>query len=200
MKQILFLSLLLMKISLFSQEQITNNQEYTTSISLSPLSFITLMADSEDADINDLWLAMSFNVATNNTEYDFGIAKYPNYLSLSVEKRNFINKDLFGFFYGPFISFDMLNLTVDSSTLPAFSTDNSIPGDKYSLIGFRFGGDIGYRINMNNIGLTPKIGLSIPLYYLYELNNYTAEELQQIYTFTYLLRIFSFGIKIDFIQ
>lgn len=200
MNKILFLSLLLVNISLFSQEKVITKQEYTTSISLTPLTLLTLMADSEDFSINDLWIAISYNIATNNTEYDFGIAKYPNYLSLSIEKRIFSNKDFFGFFYGPFLSFDMLNLVVDSSKVPGFSTDNSIPGDNYSLIGFRFGGDIGYRINIKNIGFTPKFGLSIPLYYLYELNNYSVEELQKIYAFTYLPRIFSFGFKIDLIQ
>lgn len=98
MKRFFVVQLLLLNIFIYSQKTKNIDSEYDlNAISLSPLSLFTLKADPDDISFDDYWMSITLNFAKNNTEYDFGVSKYPNYFSLSVEKRNFRNSKYFGF-------------------------------------------------------------------------------------------------------
>ncbi len=183
------------------QENSTASDTQQLSISISPLAFLTMLmgnGETNDIPLNNIWFSISLNLSSNKNEYDFGLAKYPNYASLSVEKRIFFNTKYSGFFYGPFVSLDWLYLVLNSSQLPGYSINNDISGDEYHFFGVRFGGDIGFRLRIKDVGFTPKIGLSIPIFYLYGLDNYSRYELARIYACNAGFRAFSMGFKIDF--
>ena len=205
MKKALVLLVLCFLFSAHSEEiidNVTTSDQPVMSLGLSPISLLSLMITNSDdtVKINDIWLSLSINIGSNKREYDYSIAKYPNYFSLGIEQRNFFNDKYSGFFYGPFTQFNMWMLSLDAGHYPNYSTDRYNSGDRYTLIGLKFGECIGFRIKIIDVGITPKVGISIPVFYLANLGSYSNEEKRNIYINNALSNALSIGLKVDFVQ
>lgn len=92
MKKALVLLVLCFLFSAHSEEiidNVTTSDQPVMSLGLSPISLLSLMITNSDdtVKINDIWLSLSINIGSNKREYDYSIAKYPNYFSLGIEQR-----------------------------------------------------------------------------------------------------------------
>lgn len=196
MKKIILICLSLLACTVYATES------QTFSISLSPLSFLSLLAGSQEnnVSIDDIWMSLSLNVGSNKKENDFFITKYPHILNIGIEQRNFLKDNFSGFFYGPFISFDYSKLILQDKKNPGYTTNKYENETVYSLLGPRIGEAIGYRFKIKSIGVTPKIGIGIPLYYLFGLSDFSNTEIKKIYIKNMALNCFFLGLKIDLEQ
>lgn len=204
-KNVIILILILCITPRIYAEEIVENEigsASTLSIGLAPLTLLTCLIGNtvEDISINDLWFSISINLGKNKQEYDWFVAKYPHTFSVGLEKRFFLRKTLKGFFYGPFCSINFSRLSLSAEYHPAYSTGTYVEGDVYSCFGIKLGGEIGYRFKIKEVGITPKIGIGIPIMYLFDLDQYDRSELTQIYLNNMLFNCTFIGLKIDLMQ
>lgn len=176
-----------------------SSSEPVLSIGVSPASFMSFVTLSSEngVSLDRVWLSLAVSVGIDAKEYSLGFAKYPHYVSLMGEQRFFFSSDFSGFFYGPFVSLDMLTLTLDDSRLPAYMV-SAYEGEQYHVVGLRIGGALGWRFRFSSVAITPRLGLAVPLLYLWGLENTTSDAWWTIYGATALARFVSLGCKIDF--
>jgi hypothetical protein len=150
-----------------------------------------------------LWINLSLNIGTNNKEMDYEICVIPNFADFNIQTRYFKNSSYSGFFYGPFFSLEYLKLSIipgDEIGIQAEIGNSNLVGDEYYLVGLRYGGDIGFRLRIKNIGFTPKIGLAIPLFYCFNAQLTNKNDWLKFYGLNAIMRCIDFGFKIDFFQ
>jgi hypothetical protein len=179
--------------------KINSSSEPVLSVGVSPASLMSFVAPFSEngVPLDRVWLSLAVSVGIDAKEYSLGFAKYPHYVSLMGEQRFFFSSDFSGFFYGPFVSLDMLTLTLDDSRLPAY-TVSAYEKEQYHVVGLRVGGALGWRFRFSSVAITPRLGLAVPLLYLWGLENTTSDAWWTIYGATALARSVSLGCKIDF--
>jgi len=207
MKKVLILLILIFFIpsALFSQNiQNTKN----ISFSLDPLSLIGaiyfLSTDEEEKTENSFsWFGMDFNWETERG-YEAGAGFFigDHRTAISTKLRFFSNREnqsgVFFGFYG-LIEWRKMDWFFDDDnelTISWFfpSTEKS---NEYHSIGITGGFDIGFRIRLNNTGITPYIGLGIPLFYCFGSlppDSYKRD----FYLGNAIIRAINIGIKFDF--
>jgi hypothetical protein len=171
------------------------------SVSVDPITFIgTLLASNND--IRNMWLCTELNMDANNKELGFGIFARADRFALRTQYRSFFNKERqSGFFWGlygciewrkMFWIYNENNKINIGWNFPFVGSDNV-----YHSVGLTGGFDIGFRIRGKTVGVTPYIGLGIPLFFCFgDLPPQKDRELFNIQNI--IFRAFDIGLRIDF--
>jgi hypothetical protein len=202
MKQSFFIGILIvLSYTIFAQN---------FSISVDPITFIGLLLSQKDengeqqsSDIRNTWVCVELNMETNSKkEIGFGIFIRADRVALRTQYRSFYNKERqSGFFWGlyghidwrkMFWIYDENNEIGIGWNFPFVGNDNV-----FHSIGITGGVDIGFRIRGETVGVTPYIGLGIPLYYCFgDLPPEKDKELFNLQNTTF--RAIDIGIRLDF--
>jgi hypothetical protein len=185
-----------------------------SSLSLDPITFIEFIGflltsndengEQQSSDIRNLWLCVEGNFETGSKrEAGFGIFARADRVALRTQCRFFYNKERqSGFFWGlyahiewrrMFWVYDENNELVVGWNFPFAGNDNV-----YHSIGATGGFDIGFRIRGKSVGVTPYIGLGIPLYYCF--GNLPQNDKETFDFANTALRAIDIGLRIDFFQ
>jgi hypothetical protein len=187
---------------LFSMDY-TNN-----SISFDPLTFIGIFfipdnGESQFVDLRNLWLAVDINWETEKQrEMGLGLFLRGDRVAITTKYRMFHNKETqSGFFWGLYglIEWRRLYWYYDKNseitigwTFPFVGHDNV-----YHSIGITGGIDIGFRIRSNSFGITPYLGLGIPLFYCFG-DLPPEKNTQEFNIMNITLRAINIGLRLDF--
>jgi hypothetical protein len=199
---IIFIMTILISSNLFAQNY------KNTSISFDPLTFIiaALPSSSDNQNtsnsIENIWLCVDLNWETEKQkEMGVGIFLGMNQIYLKTQYRSFYNKERqSGFFWGIYglLEWRKMYWFYENNEL---GIGWSIPFNRrdnvYYSIGITGGFDIGFRIRMGNFGITPYLGLGIPLYFCFTdlpPKDYNME----FYVINTAVRAINIGIKLDF--
>jgi hypothetical protein len=180
------------------------------SISFDPITFVGLLfapkdenGEQQSSDIRNMWLCFELNMETNNNkELGFGIFARADRLALRTQYRSFFNQERqSGFFWGLYghIEWRKMYWIYDENNeinigwnFPFVGYDNV-----FHSIGITGGVDIGFRIRGTTVGVTPYIGLGIPLFYCFgDLPPEKDKELFDLQNITF--RSIDIGIRFDF--
>jgi len=203
MKKLLLILIIIIFFSSSLMAQELNNQK-NVSISFDPLTFFVLLIAPDQSEINfrNMWFAMDFNWETEKQkEMGIGIILQENRIALKTQYRSFYNKERqSGFFWGLYglvewrrmYWYNENNNIGIGWTVPYIYNENT-----YHSIGITGGFDIGFRFRIIDIGITPYIGLGLPLFYCF--NNLPSENYkQEFYINNAVIRAINIGIKLDF--
>jgi len=199
---IIFCIIIFFSSGLMAQE--LDNNYKNLSISFDPLTFIGLIIvpDESQIDFRNIWFSMDINWETENQkETGIGIILKSNRIAIKTQYRSFYNKERqSGFFWGLYglLEWRKMYWYNDNNNLGIGWTFPFIDNDKtYHSIGITGGFDIGFRLRIHDIGITPYIGLGIPLYYCF--GNIPPEKYKQEFTINNtVLRAINIGIMLDF--
>jgi hypothetical protein len=179
------------------------------SLSLDPLTFlIFLLPDTEQStegqrDARNLWLCMEANWETNSKkELGVGLFARADKFALRGQYRNYFNKarqsGVFIGLYGTveyrkmFWLFDENNEFGIGWNFPFIGNDNV-----YHSIGLSAGFDVGFRIRIGDVGITPYIGLGIPLYVCFG-DLPPENNREEFYSKNTTFRAIDIGLRVDF--
>lgn len=176
------------------------------SMSMSPITLLILTEMEEDAPPDFVWLSFSFNYQLEDRkEIGIGATIIPGYFDIKAQGRKYNNENHSGFFYGPFalLEYRKCFWEKDSDSSYRISPDLFDSGrgmNQFHSVGLRLGMDAGFRIHMEQMAVTPYIGVAIPLFYCFDGQGSTEikENWQQFYLDNLLIRAVDFGINIDF--
>jgi hypothetical protein len=180
------------------------------SISFDPITFIRVLLspltlngnEEQSSDIRNIWLGAELNMeTTSKKELGFGVFLRADRVALRAQYRSFFNKERqSGFFWGLYGHIDwrkMFWIYGENNEIgigwnfPFEGNDNV-----FHSIGITGGVDIGFRIRGGNLGVTPYIGLGIPLYYCFgDLLPEKDREMFNLQNTTF--RAIDIGIRID---
>lgn len=208
MKRIIILIITtLISTNLFAQN--TKN----ASISFDPfsifgvISFLSTSADEltpADRYFNSLYFDMDINWETEKQkEMGVGIFLGAHKVALKTKYRSFYNKERQnGFFWGLYglIEWRRMYWFYDKDNNDQFSIGWNLPftenDNVYHSLGITGGFDIGFRFRIENLGITPYLGLGLPLYFCFgNLPNNNIKEFDILNT---TIRAISIGLKLDF--
>jgi hypothetical protein len=181
-----------------------------SSLSLDPITFIGFIGfllssndengEQQASDIRNLWLCMEVNLETSSKrEAGFGIFARADRVALRTQYRFFYNKERqSGFFWGLYahIEWRKMSWSYDENNVLfvrwAFAENDNV----YHSIGAAGGFDIGFRIRGDHVGVTPYIGVGIPLYYCF--GNLPQNDKETFDFANTIFRAIDIGIRIDF--
>jgi hypothetical protein len=140
----------------------------------------------------------------NKKELGFGIFARADKLALRTQYRSFFNKERqSGFFWGLYghIEWRKMYWIYDENdeitiglNFPFVGNDNV-----FHSIGITGGVDIGFRFREEKVGITPYIGLGIPLFYCF--GDLPPEKDKELFNFQNItFRAIDMGIRFDFFQ
>jgi hypothetical protein len=186
----------------------------SSSLSLDPLTFIQLIAfllDSEEdaaeepSDIRNVWLCGEVNWPANEKrEIGVGLFARGDRFSARVQFRNFFNKErqsgLFGGLYG-LVEYRKMYWFYGANNEIAIGYSYPFAGgdNVYHSIGLTAGFDIGFRIRGEKTGITPFVGLGLPLFYCFGSLPGNRDN-REFYLLNAMLRAVDIGVRIDLIQ
>jgi hypothetical protein len=202
--------ILILIITVFIPSDLFAQDLRNTSISLDPLTLIGILLtvgsedeESGEMDFNNMWFGMDINWETEKQkEAGFGIFLAGHRVSLKTQYRTYYNKErLCGVFWGLYGLIEWRRMSWYYDDDNELNINLSFPfagGDNvYHSLGITGGADVGYRYRKNSFGVTPYIGLGIPLFfYLGSLprKSYSKEfNLMNI-----ALRAIHIGLNVDF--
>jgi hypothetical protein len=183
-----------------------------SSISVDPMTFAgfflwALSPQSEDeeqrSDIRNLWLCFEANLETSSKkELGFGIFARADRFALRTQYRSFFNKERqSGFFWGlyghiewrrMYWLYDKNNEITVGWSFPFLGNDNV-----FHSVGATGGVDVGFRIRGKTLGVTPYIGLGIPLFFCF--GDLPPEEDKELFYFRNItFRAVDIGVRLDF--
>jgi len=172
------------------------------SISVDPVTFIELML-WEDIDIRNMWLSVDLNWETEKQkEMGVGIFLRGDRVAATGKYRTFYNKErqsgVFWGFYGR-VEWRRMYWSYDDDSDLAIGWEFPFVGDDnvYHSIGVTGGLDVGFRYRNNNLGVTPYLGLGIPLFYCFGKLPH-KDDYQDFYLVNMVLRSINIGLKLDF--
>jgi len=76
-------------------------------------------------------------------------------------------------------------------------TNNKSKGSDYFLAGARFGGNVGIRFNFGLLGLTPRIGLTVPVFFIFDSFDFDDDSNAKFYALNALMRVLEIGLTVD---
>ena len=184
--------------SLFAQDS------RNTSISVDPLTFFGLLINSGsgDADFRNMWLSVDLNWETESQrEASLGVILKANRVALKSIYRTFTNKERqSGMFLGLYglIEWRKMYWLFNSDEELTIGWNFPFKGNDnvYHSIGIAGGVDIGFRFRNENFGITPYMGLGVPLFYSF--GNLPPSSRQEFRILNTMVRAVNIGLKIDF--
>jgi len=203
MNKIIFIFCIIIFISSGLTAQESFNDYKNVSISFDPLTFIGLLTapNESEMDFRNMWFGMDFNWETENQkETSLGIILQSNRVAIKTQHRSFYNKERqSGFFWGLYGLIEWRNMRWynENNNIAIIWTYPSIDNSSYHSIGITGGFDIGFRFRTSDIGITPYMGLGIPLFYCF--GNLPSEKyIKEFYITNAIIRTINIGIKLDF--
>jgi hypothetical protein len=201
MKRLIFISIIffLFSCNLFSQDY-TNN-----SISFDPLTFIGLfLGRGDNTELRNIWFGVDINWETEKQgEMGLGLFLRGDRAAIITKYRMFYNKEtqsgFFWGFYGLIEWRQMYWFYEDNSELTVGWTFPFHGDNVYHSLGIRGGIDIGFRFRSNNFGVTPYLGLGIPLFFCFG-DLPPQKDIREFYLSNIALRAINIGLRLDFFQ
>ena len=209
MKKIIVISIL----TIFISSRLYAQNLRNSSISFDPFSllgtilfFASLPNENEEPrqiDFNNIWLGIDANWETKTQkEMGLGIFLGTHKIALRTQYRSFYNKEKqSGFFWGlygliewrkMFWMYDNDNELTVGWGYPFIESDNV-----YYSLGIAGGGNVGFRFRKNNFGITPYIGLGMPLFYCFG-SFPPKHDMKEFDFMNIIFRAIDVGIKLDF--
>jgi hypothetical protein len=187
-----------------------NISAQNSALSLDPITFIGLLSSPKDEngeqqspDMRNMWLCFELNMETKSRkELGFGIFARADRFALRTQYRSFFNKErLSGFFWGLYghIEWRKMYWIYDENSEITIGWNFPFEGNDnvFHSIGITGGIDIGFRIRGENVGVTPYIGLGIPLFYCF--GDLPPEKDSEAFNFqNTTFRAIDIGVRIDF--
>ena len=169
--------LILFFVIFFISQSVFSADNRNSSISFDPLTFLGLVLGPDDDDIDDndvvdfrnMWFCASINWETENQrEMGFGLFLRGDRITITTNYRSFYNKERqSGFFWGLYglIEWRRMYWFYDNNSELFVGTNFPFVGDNvYQSVGITGGFDTGFRFRALNVGITPYLGLGIPLF------------------------------------
>jgi hypothetical protein len=180
------------------------------SVSVDPITFFGLLLTPKDengkqqsADIRNIWLCLELNLETNNKkELGFGIFARADRFALRTQYRSFYNKERqSGFFWGFYGNVEWRRMYWIYDEDDKFAIGWFFPfignNNVFHSIGITGGVDIGFRFRGEKIGVTPYMGLGIPLFHCF--GDLPPEKDRELfYLQNAAFRAIDVGIRLDF--
>ncbi|MDR2447326.1 MAG: hypothetical protein LBD58_08600 [Treponema sp.] len=185
------------------------------SISADPITFVGFVVwaltpqdengEQRSSDIRNMWLCFELNMETNNKkELGFGVFARFDKFALRTQYRSFFNKERqSGFFWGLYghIEWRKMYWIYNENNEIAIGWNFPFVGNDnvFHSIGITGGVDVGFRFRKGNFGITPYIGLGIPLFYCF--GDLPPEKDKESFDFQNItFRAIDIGIRFDFFQ
>jgi len=179
-----------------------------SSISFDPLSLIGLLwffSTNEEGvhqiDPDNAWFGMDINWETEKQkEMSVGFFLGTHRVALKTQYRSFYNKEnQSGFFWGLYglIEWRRMNWYYDEDNELSINLFGSGEDNVYHSIGITGGFNVGFRFRFSNFGITPYVGLGIPLFYCFG-GLPPEDNIKDFYFANAVLRTIFIGINIDF--
>jgi hypothetical protein len=187
----------LIPFNLFAQEY--NN----SSVSFDPLTLIGLLLGDGNVDFRNMWLAVDINWETEKQrEMGLGLFVRGNRVGITTKYRFFHNKEkLSGFFWGLYGLIEWRRMYWFYDDNSEIIMGSSFPfvesGNVYHSIGITGGADIGFRFRIKNFGITPYLGVGLPLFLLFG-DLPPQNNMQEFYIQNAITRAINIGLKLDF--
>jgi len=198
--------LILIIITLFSSNLFAQNLR-NSSISFDPISLIGLVwFFSEDEnqmseiDFNNIWFGMDINWETkSHKEMSVGFFIGTHQVALKTQFRSFLNKEnQSGLFWGLYglIDWRRMDWVYDENNELSIAWISSGSNNVYYSIGITGGINIGFRFRSGSSGITPFVGLGIPLFFCFG-NLPPQNNINDFYIANTIIRTINIGINID---
>jgi hypothetical protein len=157
-----------------------NSYSQNVSVSFDPLTFIgMLLLPSSDqnreelatGDIRNLWICVEANwELKNRTEMGAGLFIRGDRFAIRSQWRTYFNKERqSGAFIGLYGVFEYRKMywlyEKDGGVSIGFDFPFSGENNVYHSLGLTAGFDVGFRLRIGNVGITPFIGLGYPLFF-----------------------------------
>jgi len=181
-------------------------------ISIDPVTFIELMlwGWGNDVEIMNIWLSMDLSWETEKQkEMGLGIFLRGDRVAATGKYRIFSNKERqSGFFWGfyglaewrrMYWSYDDDAVLEINWRYTVVGNDDYSNDNVYHSIGVTGGLDVGFRYRKGALGVTPYLGLGIPLFYCFG-NLPQKDDYLDFYLMNMIFRSVNFGLKLDFFQ
>lgn len=177
------------------------------SVSVDPLTLLGLLPARETSgmDIRNMWLCATLNFQTRSQkELGFGVFARADRVALHTHYRSFQNEErLSGFFWGIYGRIEWRQMYWYYNETADLSFGWSFPfrsgGIVYNSAGITAGADIGFRIRINNVGITPYAGVGIPLFLCFGVFP-EGEDRRRFRAINALFRAIDVGIRLDFFR
>ena len=200
MKKVFFTILCFFAIlNVYSIDQNTSNMSF----SVSPLSFLTLISSGNDDEYGNQafpYISFSLNFPKRNVEKDIFFLISGNDFSIGLETRNFRNYSFDGFFFGSFISLDYQKRKIVENAVQV-DFFSSYKTDFFSVLCLKLGSEMGFRLKLGEIGVSPKIAFCLPICVPIGLDKYAEKYSSNYWNYyfaTIIMNICVVGLKIDF--
>lgn len=179
-------------------------------VSVDVFTFINMLIQTPPGDnqeqppasIESLWACVELSFTTDaGRELGFGIFARADRVALRTNYRFFSNADeQSGFFWGWFGHIEwrkMLWMYDDNNEVAVgwnypFSADNV-----YHSVGLAAGVDVGLRIRMGAVGITPFIGAALPLFYCFG-DLPPEQDRNYFWLQNIVIRAIDIGLRLDF--
>jgi hypothetical protein len=200
---------LILIVSIFIPSDLFAQDTKNISISFDPLTlvgiFLTVCSEDEETgeiDFSNMWFGMDVNWETEKQkEIGFGVFFATHKVYLKTQYRAYYNKErLSGLFWGLYglVEWRRMHWLYDDDNVlnigwefPATEHDNV-----YHTLGITGGIDVGYRYRRNSVGVTPYIGLGIPLFfYIGKLPR--KDDTREFDLMNITIRAIHLGLKVD---
>ena len=192
--------------NLFATEQHEFNN---FSVSLDPISFIALLFSSlgtndeeNPTDFRNVWFCAGVNWETEKQrEMGLEIFIRGDRVGITTKYRFFSNRERqSGFFWGLFGLFEWRRMywyyDEDSELNIAWRFPFTANENVYHSIGITGGLDTGFRLRLNNFGITPYLRLGVPLFFCF--GNLPQSSREEFRNLNILVRAISIGIRLNF--
>ena len=117
-----------------------------------------------------------------------------------METRNFRNYSFDGFFFGSFISLDYQKRKIVENAVQV-DFFSSYKTDFFSVLCLKLGTEMGFRLKLGEIGVSPKIAFCLPICVPIDLDKYAEKYSSNYWNYyfaTLIMNICVVGLKIDF--
>ncbi len=169
-------------------------------LSVNPFTLLSAISVTQSAQGNDTTPAVGAvgigMVQDSNREDILGVSWLPGFFDVDWQSRHYLGKAPWGFFWQTYLSLEWLETRTykDASQGMVISTST---GQLTNLLGVRLGAGIGYRFWWQTWGLTPRLGINLPVFYLLGTTGYSTQDLASLYGLMAFLRCWEVGLTVD---
>jgi len=157
--------------------------------------------DQRELNFNNIWFGMDSNwVTKNKKEMGVGVFLGSHKIAFKTQYRSFYNKERqSGFFWGLFGLTEWRRMywyyEENDEIMVGWGLPFNEQENVYHSFGITGGFDTGFRYRTGNLGVTPYLGLGIPLFYCF--GNMPVNNIQDFNVMNIALRAIHIGVRID---
>ncbi|MDR2510080.1 MAG: hypothetical protein LBC77_05505 [Spirochaetaceae bacterium] len=186
------------------------------SVSFDPITFLALIPagmsgtnqdgrPAEAIDWRNMWLCVELNSQLpNEKELGFGVFVRADRVALRSNYRSYYNTDrLSGFFWGFYGQLEWRKMYWHYDKGAELSVGWMFPVadgyNSYHSAGLTAGVDIGFRIRIGSLGITPYLGVGLPLFLLFG-DKPGGDDYGKFIFINGVFRAVDIGLRLDFFQ